>query len=346
MHQTLDALGHADERPERHELGDLAVDDLAGLVLALELLPGVLLGRLQRQRDALALEVDVEHLDLDLLADLRRPRSGGRRASTRARTRARARRRPPRSTNAPKFTIEETVPLRRSPFCSDSRNFLRPSLCDSSRKARRESTTLLRLRSSSMILASSSGPDERMQVADAAQLHQRRGQEPAQPDVQDQAALDDLDDRALDRAARLHDLLDPAPGALVLRALLRQDQAALLVLLLEDEGLDVVADLDDLGGVDVVADRQFLGGDDAFGLVADVQQDLVAVDLHDRPLDDVPVLEVPQRGLDGLTELFGREVPHLARRLDLEPTPPAHEARTDRPLGFAGVLVRLAAQGW
>ncbi len=65
---------------------------------------------------------------------------------------------PPRSTNAPKFTIEETVPLRRSPFCSDSRNFLRPSLCDSSRKARRESTTLLRLRSSSMILASSSVP--------------------------------------------------------------------------------------------------------------------------------------------------------------------------------------------
>ena len=65
---------------------------------------------------------------------------------------------PPRSTNTPKFTIEETTPWRRSPFFRLSRNALRPSLCDSSRNARRDSTTLLRLRSSSMIFASSSCP--------------------------------------------------------------------------------------------------------------------------------------------------------------------------------------------
>ena len=51
-------------------------------VLALELLPGILLRGLQRQRHALALEVDVEHLDLDLLADRSRPRWDGRRASS------------------------------------------------------------------------------------------------------------------------------------------------------------------------------------------------------------------------------------------------------------------------
>ena len=44
--------------------------DLADLVGAGELLPRVLLGRLQRQRDALAVHVDVEDLDGDLLADL------------------------------------------------------------------------------------------------------------------------------------------------------------------------------------------------------------------------------------------------------------------------------------
>ena len=38
--------------------------------------------------------------------------------------------------------------------------------------------------------------DVRLQVADPAHLDQRRGQEAAQPDVQDQAALDDLDDGA------------------------------------------------------------------------------------------------------------------------------------------------------
>ena len=38
--------------------------------------------------------------------------------------------------------------------------------------------------------------DVRLQVADPAHLDQRRGQEAAQADVEDQAALDDLDDGA------------------------------------------------------------------------------------------------------------------------------------------------------
>ena len=72
-----------------------------------------------------------------------------------------------------------------------------------------------------------------------------------------------------------------APGALVLRPLLRQDQPAVLVLLLEDERLELLTEDDDLVGVDVVADRELAGRDDALGLVADVEQDLVAVDLDD-----------------------------------------------------------------
>ena len=117
--------------------------------------------------------------------------------------------------------------------------------------------------------------DVRLEVADATHLDQRRGQEAAQADVEDQTALDDLDDLALDDAVLLLDLLDRAPGALVLCALLGQDQSALLVLLREDEGLDVVADRDDLGGVDVVLDGQLAGGNDALGLVADVEQEPV-----------------------------------------------------------------------
>jgi hypothetical protein len=134
------------------------------------------------------------------------------------------------------------------------------------------------------------------------------GQEAAQADVEDQTALDDLDHRAGDDAVLLLDLLDRAPGALVLRALLGQDEATLLVLLLEDEGLDRVADLDDLVGVDVVLDAQLARGDDALGLVADVEQDLVAVDLDDGAFDDVAVVEV----LDGLVD-GGEEVLHATR---------------------------------
>ncbi len=165
--------------------------------------------------------------------------------------------------------------------------------------------------------------DVGVEVADPAKLDQRRGQEPAEADVQDQAALDHFDHRSGDGLAGLHDVLDPAPRALVLGALLGEDQAALLVLLLENQGFERVAELDDLGGIDVLADRQLLGGDDALGLVPDVQEDLVAVHLDDGPLDEVAVLEVLQALLDGLDELLRRVVllrlGHLALRSTVDP---------------------------
>ena len=95
-----------------------------------------------------------------------------------------------------------------------------------------------------------------LEVAHPAEVDERRGQEAAQADVEDQATLDHLDDRALDDPVLLLDLLDRAPGALVLRALLGEDEAAVLVLLLEDEGLELVVERDDLVRVDVVADRE------------------------------------------------------------------------------------------
>src|SRR5207245_2587139 len=70
VHEPLDAVGDAHERAERDELGDLTLDDLTRLVQPRELAPRIFLRLLERQRDALALEVDVEDLDLDLLPDL------------------------------------------------------------------------------------------------------------------------------------------------------------------------------------------------------------------------------------------------------------------------------------
>ena len=159
--------------------------------------------------------------------------------------------------------------------------------------------------------------DVRLEVAHPAHLDQGRRQEAAQPDVEDQAALDHLDDGAGDDAVLLLELLDRAPGALVLGALLGQDQPALLVLLLQDQGLDLVTDLDDLVGVDVVLDRELAGGDDTLGLVADVEQDLVTVHLDDDSLDDVAVVEVLDGQVDrGEEVLRGADVVHgyLRRR--------------------------------
>src|SRR4030095_8668230 len=70
VHEALDAVAHLDERAEGHELRDLPVHELTDLVAIRYPLPGILLRGLERQRDALAVEVDVEHLDLDLVADL------------------------------------------------------------------------------------------------------------------------------------------------------------------------------------------------------------------------------------------------------------------------------------
>ena len=77
-----------------------------------------------------------------------------------------------------------------------------------------------------------------LELAHPAQLDQRRGQEAPQSDVDDEPALDHFDDRAGDDVVGLLELLDRAPGPLVLGPLLRQDEPTLFVLLLEDEGLD------------------------------------------------------------------------------------------------------------
>ena len=142
------------------------------------------------------------------------------------------------------------------------------------------------------------------EVLDAAKVDERCRQEAAQADVEDETALDDLDDLALDVLAGVELLFDLGPGALVLGALLGEDEAAVLVLLLEDQGLDLVADGDDVGGIDVLADGQLAGRDDAFGLVADVEQDLVALDLDDGPADEVALVEVGHRPVDEGMHLF------------------------------------------
>src|SRR5437764_797924 len=127
-------------------------------------------------------------------------------------------------------------------------------------------------------------------------------------DVENQAALDAFDDRALHDAVGLLDLFDRAPGPLVLGPLLGQDQPALLVPLLENEGLDHVAGGDDLVGVDVVADGQLAVGDDPFRLVADVEEHLVLVDLDDGAGDDVALVELDDGARDGVGERHAAEV--------------------------------------
>ncbi len=99
---------------------------------------------------------------------------------------------------------------------------------------------MLRLRSISMTRASMRVPMYG-EILDAAQVDERSRQEATQADVEDQAALDDLDDLAVDVLAGVELLLDAVPGTLVLGALLGEDETTVLVLLLENQSLDLIA---------------------------------------------------------------------------------------------------------
>ena len=226
---------------ERHQLGDLAGHDLADLVGPGEVLPRVFLGRLERQRDALAVHVDVEHLDGDLVADLDDlgrvvdvlPGQLGdvHQAVDAAEVHER--------TEVDDRGHDALADLALLQLGQEALAHLGLGLLEPGAAGQHDVVAVLvELDDLGLELLA----DVRLEVAHAAHLDQRRGQEAAQADVEDQAALDDLDDGAGDDAVLLLDLLDRAPGALVLRALLGQDQPTLLVLLLEDQGLDLVAD--------------------------------------------------------------------------------------------------------
>ncbi len=176
--------------------------------------------------------------------------------------------------------------------------------------------------------------DVGLQVANPTQLDERRGQEAAKAYVDDEPALDDLDDEALHDAAGLLDPFDRAPGALVLGTLFRQDEATLLVLFLEHEGFDLVADRDNLVRVEIVANGKLTGRDDAFGLEADVEEHLVLVDLYHFARDDVPVLEGDDRLVDGVLEGHVAKVvlDDLAGDVD--------------PFGVKGAMTLLICQGF
>ena len=97
--------------------------------------------------------------------------------------------------------------------------------------------------------------------------------------------------------------------------------------------------VDDLVRVHVVADRQLPGRDHAFGLEADVEKDLVLVDLDDGARDDVAVVELDDGAGDGILERGAVEVVshHLARRVLTCLVEGAHLRLGRRPLGAAGV---------
>jgi len=296
VHEPLDALVDLDEGAEGHDLGDPALDDVADAVLGHDLLPGVFLRLLEAEADALPLAVDVEDLDLDLLVDLEhlgrvvdvRPRQLGDvdEAVDAVEVDERAEVDDVRDGTGDDVAHVELV--------DDLLAHLFALLFEHGAPRQHHVVAVaVHLDDAAVELL----PDVLGQVLHAADVDQRGRQEAAHAEVEDEPALDDLDDSALDRLAALVSLFDALPGLLEAGSLLGEDQAPVGVLFLHDERVDLLAQLHLVGGVHRLADGELALRDHALGLVADVDQHLVLVDAHHSAGDDVTLAEEVDGGV-------------------------------------------------
>ena len=137
-------------------------------------------------------------------------------------------------------------------------------------------------------------PAQGIEVADGTHVDLRAGEERADADVHGEAALDALDDAADDDLPLGVGLLDVVPDLHLLGFFAREHDVAVAVLGALEQDVDDVARLHgDLAGlVDELVD-----GDDAFGLVADVDDDFGRRDFQDGALDDFTFRDVAEAAI-------------------------------------------------
>ena len=197
---------------------------------------------------------------------------------------------PPRSTNAPysvMFLMTPVTTMPSSRFSQGARLELVALLLEE-HAAREHDVAALLVELDDLELVGLA--DQLVEVADRAEVHLRAGQEclHAAADGDAEAALDARGDGALDQLVALASGADLVPNLELVGLLLGEHDEAVVVLLGLDEHVDGVADLDRelSAGAGELVHR-----DDAFGLVADVDDYRVFVELDDGASDDVTVLE-------------------------------------------------------
>src|SRR6185503_6818002 len=141
---------------------------------------------------------------------------------------------------------------------------------------------------------------QRVEVAHWTNVDLRAGQECAHADVDRQAALDPLDDAADHDLALGIGLLDLIPDLHLLGFFAREDDIAIAIFGPLEQHVDNVAGLDR----NLAALIQELSDlDDAFRLVADVDDHLRRRHLEDGPLHDLAFRDVPEAVIVGLQEI-------------------------------------------
>ena len=146
------------------------------------------------------------------------------------------------------------------------------------------------------------------QIANTSQFDKRGWQESTKSDVDDQAALDNFDNKAFNCSVNGLDLLNVSPCTLVLRALLGKQQATFFVLKRDDKRFNLFAKLDDFIWVNIITNRQLARENDAFGFVTNLDENFVASDSDNRSGDELTIFKFYK----GSVNRVGKRLPKIA----------------------------------
>jgi len=302
--EALDALLQLDEGAVVGDRHHAATHDAVLGVLLLDVFPGVALQLLQAQADALALLLEVEHLDVDLVADLHHL-AGMLHAAP-----------------AQVGDVQQAVDAAEVDERTEVGDVLDDAAANLALLQLGDEVLLLGLAlllehdaaadhhvPTPLVLLDDAAvdvlADQVLQVGDLTQGHLGPRQERVHtPQLHDQATLDATIDRAGDDLVLLVGHLDLVPDLEEIGPLLGQGDQPVLVLELLQEHVVLIA------GREFDA-AEFVEGDDALALETDVEQHLVLAYLDHDAAQDLALGHVGEGllvGVDQLEHLLGGEV--------------------------------------
>ena len=142
------------------------------------------------------------------------------------------------------------------------------------------------------------------EILHAAEIDEGCRQEATQTDIEDKTTLDDFDDFTSNHFASLEFILDLDPSALVLCALLGEDETTIFVFLLENKCLEAIAQLNDLRRIGVFTDRKFTSRNNTFALESDINEHFIMLDLDNGAVDEIAFVEFRKRSIDHLVHFI------------------------------------------
>ena len=289
--KALNAVAKVNKCTEGNKLGDSALDNSVNWILGNKYAPWILRSLLKTKGDALTVKVNVENLNLNLLANLNNlrwvvnvvPRKLG---NVNQAVNAAKVNKCTKLNDGGNGTLELHANLE---LAQDVLTLCLTSLLKNN-AARKNNVVAVAIHLDNTSLNTSA--HECTKVLDATKVNKGCRQEATEANVKNQAALNNLDNLALNGLTSVELIFNCLPSTLVLSTLLGENQTALFVLFLKDKSLDVLTQGDDLCRVDVFTNRKLTSRNNALRLVANVYEDLIALNLDDGAVDKISLIKV------------------------------------------------------